>query len=145
MQCGVALREWPRILFATTTPNLFRQAVTVAIAHHERVQGRDRFASSGRGIISAGSRIVAHETIDQTETGTRWLTMFTFVLSVHLDVDDVTSDEVRCYRLLKVQLSRGTFKISVIVPARVSSLDIIHPFCEVIQISLSHCDCFAIM
>ena len=42
-------------------------------------QGRDRFDSSGRGIGSAGSRIVAHETIDQTETGTRWLTMFTFL------------------------------------------------------------------
>ena len=42
-------------------------------------QGRDRFASSGRGISSAGSRIVAHETIDQTETGRRWLTMFTFL------------------------------------------------------------------
>ena len=42
-------------------------------------QGRDRFASSGRGIRSAGSRIVAHETIDQTETGRRWLTMFTFL------------------------------------------------------------------
>ena len=40
------------------------------------VLGRDRFASSGRGISSAGSRIVAHETIDQTETGRRWLTMF---------------------------------------------------------------------
>ena len=31
--------------------------------------GRDRFASSGRGMSSAGSRIVSHETIDQTETG----------------------------------------------------------------------------
>ena len=41
--------------------------------------GRDRLASSGRGISSAGSRIVAHETIDQTETGRRWLTMFTFL------------------------------------------------------------------
>ena len=41
--------------------------------------GRDRFASSRREISSAGSRIVAHETIDQTETGTRWLTMFTFL------------------------------------------------------------------
>ena len=44
-----------------------------------RDKGRDRFASSGRGISSAGSRIVAHETIDQTETGRRWLTMFTFL------------------------------------------------------------------
>ena len=44
-----------------------------------RYYGRDRFASSGRGISSAGSRIVAHETIDQTETGRRWLTMFTFL------------------------------------------------------------------
>ena len=41
--------------------------------------GRDRFASSGRGISSAGSRIVAHETIDKTETGRRWLTMFTLL------------------------------------------------------------------
>ena len=46
---------------------------------HCVVLGRDRFDSSGRGIGSAGSRIVAHETIDQTETGTRWLTMFTFL------------------------------------------------------------------
>ena len=43
------------------------------------IYGRDRFASFGRGISSAGSRIVAHETIDQTETGRRWLTMFTFL------------------------------------------------------------------
>ena len=43
------------------------------------ILGRDRFASSGRGISSAGSRIFAHETIDQTETGTRWPTMFTFL------------------------------------------------------------------
>ena len=42
-------------------------------------QRRDRFASSGRGISSAGSRIGAIETIDQTETGRRWLTMFTFL------------------------------------------------------------------
>ena len=67
------------------------------------------------------------------------------VLSTHLVVDDVTYDEVRCYRLLEVQLSRGTFKISVIVPDRVSSLDIIHPFCEIINIPLSHCECLAIL
>ena len=73
------------------------------------------------------------------------LKLLYIVLSVHLDVDDVTSDEVRCYRLLEVQLSRGTFKIAIIVPDRVSSLDIIHPLCEVIQIPLSHCECFAIM
>ena len=41
--------------------------------------GRDRFASSGRAISSAGSRIISLETIDQTETGRRWLTMFTFL------------------------------------------------------------------
>ena len=41
--------------------------------------GRDRFASSGRAISSAGSRIIFVETIDQTETGRRWLTMFTFL------------------------------------------------------------------
>ena len=41
--------------------------------------GRDRFASSGRAISSAGSRIISPETIDQTETGRRWLTMFTFL------------------------------------------------------------------
>ena len=41
--------------------------------------GRDRFASSGTAISSAGSRISSLETIDQTETGTRWLTMFTFL------------------------------------------------------------------
>ena len=46
---------------------------------HFDLLGRDRFASSGRGISSAGSRIVAHETIDQTETGRRWLTMFAFL------------------------------------------------------------------
>ena len=41
--------------------------------------GRDRFASSGRAFSSAGSRIISLETIDQTETGRRWLTMFTFL------------------------------------------------------------------
>ena len=46
--------------------------------------GRDRFASSGRGIISAGGRIFSLETINQTETGRRWLTMFTFLrLQLH--------------------------------------------------------------
>ena len=44
-----------------------------------RLLGRDRFDSSGRGISSAGSRIVSHETIDQTETAKRWLTLFTFL------------------------------------------------------------------
>ena len=60
---------------------------TKRLSHYQLTQipmlpsniGRDRFASSGRGISSAGSRIVAHETIDQTETGRRWLTMFTFL------------------------------------------------------------------
>ena len=60
------------------------------------------------------------------------------VLSVHLDVDDVAYDEARCYRLFEVQLSRGTSNISIIGPDCVSSLEIIHPFCEVIQIPLSH-------
>ena len=41
--------------------------------------GRDRFASSGRAFSSAGSRIISLETIDLTETGRRWLTMFTFL------------------------------------------------------------------
>ena len=40
---------------------------------------RDRFASSGRGISSAGSRIISLETINQTETGGRRLTVFTFL------------------------------------------------------------------
>ena len=35
----------------------------------------DKFASSGRAISSAGSMIISLETIDQTETGRRWLTM----------------------------------------------------------------------
>ena len=38
VQCGVTLREWPRILFITATTNLFCEPVTVSIAHHERVQ-----------------------------------------------------------------------------------------------------------
>ena len=42
----------------------------------DRAKGRDRFATSGRGIRYAGRRIVSHETIDQTETGRKWLTMF---------------------------------------------------------------------
>ena len=67
------------------------------------------------------------------------------LLSMHLDVDDVTYDEVRCYLLVEVQLSRGTSKISIIGPDCVSSLDIIHPFCEVIPIPLSHCECIAIL
>ena len=41
--------------------------------------GRDRFASPGRVISSAGIRIISIETIDQTETGRRRLTVFTFL------------------------------------------------------------------
>ena len=39
----------------------------------------DRFTSPGKGISSAGSRIISLETIDQTETGRRWLALFTFL------------------------------------------------------------------
>ena len=65
------------------------------------------------------------------------------VLSMHLDVDDVTSDEAKFYRLFEVQRSRGTSQISIVGPDFVSRLDFIQPFWEVVQIALSHCECFA--
>ena len=46
-------------------------------------------------------------------------------------------DEARCYRLFEVQLSRGTSQISIIGPDFLSSVDLIHPFCEDIQIALT--------
>ena len=57
------------------------------------------------------------------------------VLFVHLDVDDVTSEEAKCYRLFEVQLSRGISQISIIGPDFVISLDFVQPFWEVIQIA----------
>ena len=59
----------------------YRVAAPLAAMVREpvRVYGRDRFASTGKGISSAGSRIIPYETIDQTESGTGWLTMFTFL------------------------------------------------------------------
>ena len=61
---------------------------------------------------------------------------------MHLDVDYVTSDEAKCYRLFEVQLSRVTSQIYIIGPDFVSSLDFNQPIWEIIQIVLSHCECF---
>ena len=52
------------------------------------------------------------------------------VLSVYLDVEDVTSDEAKCYLLFEVQLCRGTSQISIIGPEFVSRLDVIQQFWE---------------
>ena len=47
--------------------------------------------------------------------------------------------------IVRSSTESGYLQNLLIVPDRVSSLDIIHPFCEVIQIPLSHCECFVIM
>ena len=44
---------------------------------------------TGRGMSSAGSRLVSLDTIDQTETGRRWLIMLLFALTI-LDNDNYT-------------------------------------------------------
>ena len=49
------------------------------------------------------------------------------VLSVQLDVGDVTSDEAKCYRLFEVQVSRGTSLRPTIVPDIVGSIGFIQP------------------
>ena len=49
---------------------------------------------------------------------------WTLSMSVHLDVDAVTSDDVRCFRLFEVQLTQGTSHMSIISPDFVSSLDL---------------------
>ena len=73
---GVSLWDAPK-----TRGGLFQSANSPCLKHAMNWDaiGRDRFASSGGEISSAGSRIISLETIDQTETGTRWLTMFTFL------------------------------------------------------------------